>query len=622
MFIDYISDVKSQDLSESSVLLEASVWETKYTDLDEFVPSGSKFGALDKINKASEKTLNNLYSQNDVFTKITNPDNPDKSEEFTEITHGSGNLEFYVRSNRTKELFKFSGSSGISGFFVKNRGGEGRQTPPGVSNTDYLETFGILALMGIKTFEEAIKYRNDELTIDLSKFSEVNEYTYAEISAILELTKPIGNPKAFIHKKIDKYYEALKNYEGIKQLKDNTADTVMVFKGGTQNVYTALNDKWALQEDLTNSGMIIFKELDGSGEVHWKQVSLKAGKDSARLGRITSIIKNIVDYDDMRLDESGQSRESKESGQSRESVKDQIIKEIRNLDYPDRSEFIWMPEEVLLSEGFGTFFKKALNLGKMTVSAFNKARASVMGFLGKIRDIFTPNRFKKTLDTDTAAFFKKYPDLKKLSELGNFRALTDSRNPGNINQELLSKSLNELVNIIDNQLTKAQKMSFRTGMVEFRSDAKQLNTEKAKTDAAIFNLLICNAISLTTLLRLLPQIEKQGPADHVAQILDVMRRGSTSLAVVVAYSDGTNPEVLQGVSSVSPKDTIPSVIAEIITARGDTHYVINMYYLTELSPDLDNSKFVKIQMTNANGGTSVSWKVEGQSADTLYKNIK
>ena len=91
-----------------------------------------------------------------------------------------------------------------------------------------------------------------------------------------------------------------------------------------------------------------------------------------------------------------------------------------------------------------------------------------------------------------------------------------------------------------------------------------------------------------------------------------MRRGSTTLPVVVSYSSGES-EVLSETTPIKQSKTEPIIIT--LHPSAETHYVISAYYLID---NQDDPIYVKIQMVNA-GGEIISWKVEGNTTTTHSK---
>lgn len=449
----------------------ASVW--NYPIKNKFTLSTNKT-TINKINNISRF----VYNAEDKFISVTK-----QTEwiEWTEWVHGTGDIEFFLESIRTNEVFRVSGSakSGVNFKHYKAKSDK-RQLPLKITSTMFLETFSVLGILGIKTFEEAIEFNYDDLQFNPGVFAEVNEFTKSEINSILE-NATIEKPHSIIHNSINDYYAALSEFEernfSIKHLKNNTSDVVLIYSKHTkEDLLNALRKSAEIKYDL--DGMIT---LDS---IRFKQVSLKLSKEGARLGRITSVVKNLTNMNSEW-----------------------------NID--------------------------VLN----NCTSFSKSVNRINNKINKLKDIV----YTKTNSKKLIALHVKETEIKETSNIHS-------------------------------------------------------------------NLVKCNDISLECLIRLVPIIKAQGANEHISNILDVMRRGSTTLPVVVSYSSG-ECEVLNEPIQIKQSKTEPVIIT--LHPSGETHYVINMYYLID---NQDDPVYVKIQMTNA-GGEVMSWKVEGNTTTTYSKII-
>lgn len=445
----------------------ASVW--NYPIKNKFTLSANKT-TINKINNISRF----VYDAEDKFISVTKP-----SISVIEWIHGTGDIEFFLESIRTNEVFRVSGSAktGVNFKHYKAKSDK-RQLPLKITSTMFLETFSILGILGIKTFEEAIKFDYDDLQFNPSVFAGVNQFTKSEINSILE-NATIEKPHSIIHNSINDYYAALSEFEernfSIKQLKNNTSDVVLIYsKHSKEDLLRALQKSTEIKYDL--DGMIT---LDS---IRFKQVSLKLSKGGARLGRITSVVKNLTNMN---------------------------------------SEW---------------------NLGDSNnCTSFNKTTNRITNKINKLRDIINTKTNSKKL----ISLYVKEAVLKETSNIHS-------------------------------------------------------------------NLVKCNDISLECLIRLVPIIKAHGANEHISNILDVMRRGSTTLPVVVSYSSGES-EVLNEPTLIKQSKAESIIIT--LHPSAETHYVINMYYLID---NQDDPVYVKIQMTNA-GGEIISWKVEGNTTTTHSK---
>lgn len=446
----------------------ASVW--NYPIKNKFTLSTNKT-TINKINNISRF----VYDVEDKFVSVT------KQTEWTEWVHGTGDIEFFLESIRTNEVFRVSGSAKSGVNFKHYRAkSDKRQLPLKITSTMFLETFSILGILGIKTFEEAIKFNHDDLQFDPSAFAGVNEFTKSEINSILE-NATIEKPHSIIHNSINDYYDALSEFEErnfcIKHLKNNTSDVVLIYSKHTkEDLLRTLRKSTEIKYDL--NGMIT---LDS---IRFKQVSLKLSKSGARLGRITSVIKNL------------------------------------------------------------TNMNSAWNSCDSVNTSFNKTTNRISNKINKLRDIINTKTNSKKL----ISLYVKETVLKETSNIHS-------------------------------------------------------------------NLVKCNDISLECLIRLVPIIKAQGANEHISNILDVMRRGSTTLPVVVSYSSGESEVLSEPIKQSEESKQSKESIIITLHPSAETHYVINMYYLID---NQDDPVYVKIQMTNA-GGEIISWKVEGNTTTTYSK---
>jgi len=143
----------------------------------------------------------------------------------------------------------------------------------------------------IETILKSIKQlNNDSVISDLYK-------NYADIKSRIELASGTSitlanvtsaKPTGFIHQDIKKFYESFNNsgYASRDKKKENTADVVLLYNCSISEVQTALKDRKVsgLEDSLC--------EITGTGK-KFAMVSLKAGGDSYRTGRVTAMMTAI-----------------------------------------------------------------------------------------------------------------------------------------------------------------------------------------------------------------------------------------------------------------------------------------------------------------------------------------
>ena len=144
----------------------------------------------------------------------------------------------------------------------------------------------------IETLLKSIKQLNDDSVI--TKLYQ----NYADIKSRIELASGTSvtlanitsaKPTGFIHQDIKKFYEIFNNsgYASKDKKKENTADVVLLYNCSISEVQTALKDRKVsgLEDSLC--------EITGTGK-KFAMVSLKAGGDSYRTGRVTAMMSSIL----------------------------------------------------------------------------------------------------------------------------------------------------------------------------------------------------------------------------------------------------------------------------------------------------------------------------------------
>ena len=149
----------------------------------------------------------------------------------------------------------------------------------------------------IETLLKSIKQLNDDAVIATVGKSDLYQ-NYADIKSRIELASGTSvtlanitsaKPTGFIHQDIKKFYEIFNNsgYASKDKKKENTADVVLLYNCSISEVQTALKDRKVsgLEDSLC--------EITGTGK-KFAMVSLKAGGDSYRTGRVTAMMSSIL----------------------------------------------------------------------------------------------------------------------------------------------------------------------------------------------------------------------------------------------------------------------------------------------------------------------------------------
>ena len=149
----------------------------------------------------------------------------------------------------------------------------------------------------IETLLKSIKQLNDDAVIATVGKSDLYQ-NYADIKSRIELASGTSvtlanitsaKPTGFIHQDIKKFYEIFNNsgYASKDKKKENTADVVLLYNCSISEIQTALKDRKVsgLEDSLC--------EITGTGK-KFAMVSLKAGGDSYRTGRVTAMMSSIL----------------------------------------------------------------------------------------------------------------------------------------------------------------------------------------------------------------------------------------------------------------------------------------------------------------------------------------
>ena len=149
----------------------------------------------------------------------------------------------------------------------------------------------------IETLLKSIKQLNDDSVINAVDKNKLYQ-NYADIKSRIELASGTSvtlanitsaKPTGFIHQDIKKFYNIFNNsgYASKDKKKENTADVVLLYNCSIAEVQTALKDRKVsgLEDSLC--------EITGTGK-KFAMVSLKAGGDSYRTGRVTAMMSSIL----------------------------------------------------------------------------------------------------------------------------------------------------------------------------------------------------------------------------------------------------------------------------------------------------------------------------------------
>ena len=170
-----------------------------------------------------------------------------------------------------------------------------------------------------------------------------------------------------IHQNVTKYYKALPPVWKTKKSKQNTADIIYITKGTKDGLLKKLPDcKIKGTIGWTDDGKCFIPGPDGksTGELEWYQVSLKKGKDDARIGKLTTFLKG---------------KYGAETNIRKLPVNEEIIERGKYLGI----SYGWddQMDKILLDEGLFDAFK---SLKDNVVGSFKKLASWAAGKLRKI----------------------------------------------------------------------------------------------------------------------------------------------------------------------------------------------------------------------------------------------
>ncbi len=466
-----------------------------------------------------------------IFTKVK------PQENYTPVILSKTGETIFLENDGI--IYKLQGSkSAITNGFVRVKE---------ITNiTQYLESTAILGVFGITNIDDVKKFsgNKDELGLSISEFESLEAYK-EEATFILRGTskfKPV--PNDFIHKNIKEYYKALESYENLnaKGSKPNTSDVVFIYEGTKNNLLSELKSKQneiLVQED----GLIQI------GTVKFKQVSLKKGEESARLGRITTYIKSLVN----EISETSETSEASEEPAS-----------LRRLG-------IITDDSSLINEMFGIF-----DVGKGGFKYFVKLTTALKKFISSL-NLFKAKKMEAEINKLISTNI-----ITESAKVFNFKKIKDS-----INNNIKSIQNDDVfgLNININKL-------------------KEPKTVKEQ------NLLIANQLALTYIKNILDIVKKNGAKSFIDNMETYMRKGNTKLPIVMLYGDGKT-EVLTSKDIQVANINIKPIYLDIHNSKDGNFYVINLYTISKIDSGID-PLFTKIQFTNA-GGTDFSFKVEGNT---------
>lgn len=311
---EFIEEFINNIINKSS-LKERSVFEKKYPYGTLFIISST--GKKQLIKNAADSSINNVQ-WNGIFTKIKQPTNNKKVIHCIRQQDKQNTKQFWVKDEKNN-IIHIKGRGEIIKTWFKRASKNYKDINFNDVNT--LETAAIIGLYldGEKWLEKLNNIQDDRSSENVVKqfinvvqkvLSNGQDWAKNDIekkivdaplnqlvllcSLAAGMTK-FAKDKAifskfnFIHKQINKYYQAEEENANIKSdgSKSNTADVILFLSDSVKDFLSNMSSE---NVSFDNSGLC---QLDSGDQFY--QISLKKGKEKAQLGKITTLIKQKFD---------------------------------------------------------------------------------------------------------------------------------------------------------------------------------------------------------------------------------------------------------------------------------------------------------------------------------------
>lgn len=550
-------------MSFKSMLNEATVWDTKNHK------PGERFKLGNKQPTYAEKLVLDKFKDTNQEFELQQFNNSKTLERLYFLPNGEeGYHKDKGKYDAQTVTVKAVGSNTEYNFVVHNAmifgwcGG-------GLPQIAY-EVQAIASIYGIRDISQFESFlKNKELNTDQIKNFKLTDQTKTVIKDILTNTKfDYGTPSDFIHKDINTFYNKLLQYEGLERIKANTSDVAFIFNADKKKLFKALDNKWNASVNEDN-GIVTLINPDGTDSISFIQVSLKLGKTKARWGKNTTFLFSIIDG---------------------------------NVIYES-----WLPDEIPLNEGFGSFVKNAAILAKdITVKYYNSVIAQAKRALNFLRNILSKNKLENEQEKYTKTLLKRLPTLNENIKI----SATPNKEYFSILKEEYDRNYNKFIKNVNSKIKDG---------IEFLeiSPTEIQSIPSGKSD---LNLYACNQISMYMMDQLTTAIQKAGVYNHIKEQIEMTRKGSTKLPVVVVYSDGTQSDIISQQPSFEHIEDFPAVIFTKHLSVCKCFYVISMYFIVEEGET--EPLYIKSQFTNDQGATRVRWKSDVQPYFYTLKQIR
>jgi len=428
----------------------------------------------------------------------------------------------------------------------------------------------------------------------------------------------VTNPHV-VHKEIKAYYQAMLSFEkDIDFTKDNTADIVVIENGKKlSDLKSALEIKGQTLSIDEKVGKLATTKKP---KVSWYQVSLKETESGARLGRLTTIFKNLY----LEPDDKEAGNLAVATGESYDKSLNNFV-ELFNEGWFDNVKVFAkkvidaVKEKVLalkkiVSGWFNYFFKQ------QKLSNWKSETKSVLGDIQKIIDnnkVETKEEFEKRTGKNYVDRIAKYKRALGESFLTEKAGVEDQIDALFKNK----KSLKEFTKLVQSRLDVVEKAAKKnSGVHPEIVRIKGSGTTKAKIARDTIKMNLGNSLSFAILETMIKKFPSKNIMQYVSAIKDDMMMGSTNYPVVKLYGSEkkANYSILTRTvtkEKINTKQIKPLIVS--IDGKNGQYYVINVYMISKADPEPEKCLFNLLQFTNAGGG--FAYKIEGnKTVDYTY----
>jgi len=421
---------------------------------------------------------------------------------------------------------------------------------------------------------------------------------------------------------IKDYYSSLLEFEeGIEFTKDNTSDIVVIEGTDLSGLQKSLKVK---NQTISISGGKL--QTTKAPKVSWYQVSLKESESGARLGRLTTQLKNKY-LGQIGLSNLDVALGVEESTNYDDEITLNEFVELYNEGWFDNVKTFAKDALDNIRDKISTLFKWIISFKKTIISKLKKGdnHPKVKKLYNEISDIvkseqYTGNyvervaKYKASLvkEEKISFFNEKKAQPKKLSKDEEIAFIVSNKNAQTKFKKLVKSRLDDI--IANNKKGVYKNISRVSGTMI-----------KAKINKSTIKFNLGNSISFVILNEIINDIPSKNIMEFLSGITDDMLMGSTNYPIIKLYGTGNSSadyKVLTRTTKTAKasaiKDMYPFIV-DIHPASSGNYYVINFYMLSKPDGDKEKSIYNMVQMTNA--GAGFAYKIEGNKSEE-YGSLK